>query len=379
MNILVVCHYGMYRDLSSSFVHAQAKAYAALGHRVRVVVPIAIGKENWGGKRMSSPLQKREIDGVELFLLRYLSLSKYGEKRFNTASALRAVRSHLNALLDGFAPDVIHAHTLGFDSEIGAWLKGRLHVPLVVTTHGETVCEAWGRNPVLLKTLANKADAVVSVSSMFQKQLLETHVNIKTPIILNGFHVESAHFQKDKLPLSIVQAGYLVARKKADVTIRALASLRKRHPGVTLDIVGSGSELSRFQALCNELDVTDAVRFHGFLPNSQTLQIMSASRFFVMPSVQEGFGIVYLEAMASGCVTIGTEGEGIADLIISGENGFLVPPDDPDAIVQTIEWCLGHPDKASAIAERGRRDALNLTWEKNAKQYTALFQEFSGY
>ena len=185
MNILVVCHYGMYRDLSSSFVHAQAKAYAALGHRVRVVVPIAIGKENWGGKRMSSPLQKREIDGVELFLLRYLSLSKYGEKRFNTASALRAVRSHLNALLDGFAPDVIHAHTLGFDSEIGAWLKGRLHVPLVVTTHGETVCEAWGRNPVLLKTLANKADAVVSVSSMLQKQLLETHVNIKTPIILS--------------------------------------------------------------------------------------------------------------------------------------------------------------------------------------------------
>ena len=83
--------------------------------------------------------------------------------------------------------------------------------------------------------------------------------------------------------------------------------------------------------------------------------------------------------MASGCVTIGTEGEGIAVLIISGENGFLVPPDDPDAIVQTIEWCLGHPDKASAIAERGRRDALNLTWEKNAKQYTALFQEFSGY
>ena len=84
---------------------------------------------------------------------------------------------------------------------------------------------------------------------------------------------------------------------------------------------------------------------------------------------------MYLEAMACGCVTVGTEGEGIADLIVSGENGFLVPPDDPEAIVRVIEWCLEHPAEAGAIAERGRRDALELTWEKNAKQYLKLFKE----
>ena len=79
--------------------------------------------------------------------------------------------------------------------------------------------------------------------------------------------------------------------------------------------------------------------------------------------------------MACGCVTIGTEGEGIADLIVSGENGFLVPPDDPDAIARTIEWCLSHPEEAGAIAERGRRDAGGLTWEKNAAEYMRLFGE----
>ena len=93
-----------------------------------------------------------------------------------------------------------------------------------------------------------------------------------------------------------------------------------------------------------------------------------------MPSVNEGFGIVYLEAMASGCITVGTEGEGIADLIVSGKNGFLVPPDSPDAIVSVIEWCLEHPEEADAIAEQGRKDALDLTWEHNAEQYIELFE-----
>ena len=101
---------------------------------------------------------------------------------------------------------------------------------------------------------------------------------------------------------------------------------------------------------------------------------MGSSQFFVMPSVQEGFGIVYLEAMACGCIAIGTEGEGIADLIVSGENGFLVPPDQPETIAKTILRCLKHPKEASAIAERGRQAAKGLTWEKNAMQYISLFE-----
>lgn len=69
-----------------------------------------------------------------------------------------------------------------------------------------------------------------------------------------------------------------------------------------------------------------------------------------------------------------TEGQGIADLITSGENGFLVPPDDPGAIVKIITWCVEHPQEADRIAERGRRDALELTWDKNAAQYVRLFE-----
>ena len=117
----------------------------------------------------------------------------------------------------------------------------------------------------------------------------------------------------------------------------------------------------------------DSVCFTGYLPNPETLAEMAKAMFFVMPSVREGFGIVYLEAMASGCVTIGTQGEGIADLIENGHNGFLVPPEDPNAIVSVIESCLRDPQRAREIADRGREDACALTWPANAQKYVDLF------
>ena len=375
MNILVVSMYGLYGDLTASFIHNQAKAYAALGHRVRVLILVPLGKKQPNGQAVTPFLQRTETDGVELFYLRFLSLSNFGKRHFNAPSATCALAPHLSILTKEFRPDVIHAHTFGLDEVVGAWLKERLACPLVLTTHGETLCENfWKQNKPLIKPRADKADTVVCVSSLLKRDMEQAGVSAPLDIILNGFNVHAAAKNPEKPPVSLIQAGFLVPRKKADVTIRAFADLKRRYPEATLSIVGSGSEQQRLEALSRELAVDDRVCFHGFLPNRETLAQMAKARFFVMPSVDEGFGIVYLEAMANGCIAIGTEGEGIADLIVSGENGFLVPPDDPGAIVAVIEWCIQHPEEAAAIAERGRQDAVGLTWERNAGQYIALFQ-----
>lgn len=376
MTILVVCHYGLYQDFTASFVHNQERAIAARGHRIRVIVPVPLGKRDWKGNRFFPLYRRQEADGVELRTFRYISLSHFGKGWWNFPNAKAAMRLWLNDILKDFSPDIIHAHTLGSDSGLGAWLKKRLGVPLVVTTHGSDTFVPFAQGKLSgLKRSADQADHLVCVSTLLKRRLEDCNIAAPMSVILNGFQVKNAAPDPDKPPLSIIQVGYLVPRKKADVTIRAFAALRKRHPDAILDIVGSGSEMERFQALCGEFGVSESVRFRGFLPNPQVLDKLAKARFFVMPSVNEGFGIVYLEAMASGCVTIGTEGEGIADLIVSGENGFLVPPDDPDAIVRIIEQCLEHPKEADAIAERGRRDALGLTWEKNAAQYIQLFEK----
>lgn len=374
MNILVVCHYGLYRDLSYSFVPSQVKAYAALGHRVRVVVPIAVGKRDWDGARFSGPLLRREEDGVELCPLRHLSLSNYGSGGFNVSRALRSLEKNMDRVLDGFAPDVIHANALGYDSSLGARLKKRLGVPLVVTTHGSdtSVPVEQGRGGEL-KPFCDQADAIVAVSSALAGKLRSCGSKTPVSVILNGFNLRALPERLEKRGVTIVQAGSLLEQKRFHVTIRSFARIRDAHPEATLILIGEGPKRRELESLCRELGLGNSVRFTGRVPNPDVLREMGKARFFVMPSVREGFGIVYLEAMACGCVTVGTEGEGVADLIVSGENGFLVPPDDPEAIVRAVEWCLAHPEEADAVAERGRRDALELTWEKNAAQYIRLF------
>lgn len=379
MNILVVCHSGLYQDLTASFVHNQVREYAALGHQVRVIIPLPFGKQLPFPSAEGGPLLKRgAADGVELFYLRFLSLSNFGKRRFNTPSAIAAVRLHLSSILKGFVPDVIHAHTLGLDSSIGAWLKERLGCPLVVTTHGsDTSVPVEQGRAAELKPLCSGADRVAAVSSALADKLRTCGTETPISVILNGFQPSALPAGIQKTPLSFIQVGHLLEQKRFHITLQAFAAIRKQYPGASLTIIGQGPDQGRLKTLCEALGVTASVRFLGQIPNSAVMEEMSRHQFFVMPSINEGFGIVYLEAMANGCVTVGTEGEGIADLIVSGENGFLVPPDDPDAIVRAVEWCLAHPEEASAMAERGRKDAVGLTWGKNAAQYIELFQSLT--
>ena len=376
MNILVVCHFGLYQDLSFSFVHNQIREYAALGHRVRVIIPNGVGKRGRNGGRFEKPLHISEVDGVELFDLRYVTLSRYGEKHFNSASAIAAIHLQWNHIFEDFQPDVIHAHTLGFDSQIGAWLKEKWECPLVVTTHGSDtfIPFADGRCKEL-KRYADAADVVVCVSSLLRRTLEECGATTKLDVILNGFNIKYSASDKPKDPAYIMQVGSLIPRKKTDITIRAIAMLKEKNTGIRFMTIGSGVERANLEKLCAELNVLDSVTFAGQLSNQEVHEKLSEATFFVMPSVREGFGIVYLEAMAAGCVVIGTEGEGIADVIVNGENGFLVPADNPERIASLIDRCLQHPEKAYRIAMEGRKSAIGLTWKRNAEEYTKLFKQ----
>lgn len=378
MNILVVCHYGLYHDLSSSFVHAQAAAYAALGHRVRVLIPVPYGKADRQGRRFSRVLTVSRADGVELYDVRFVSLSNFGERHgWNAAAVKCAVGMCWKRMLEGFVPDVIHAHTLGVDSELGAWLKEKLHCPLVVTTHGsDTSIPVEQGRAAELKPLCDKADRIVAVSSALAGKLAVCGTDTPVSVILNGFRVQALPASsEEKQPCSIIQVGHLIPQKHFDTTLQAFARLQEAYPDAELTVIGQGTEREKLERMAQELGVSKAVHFTGEVSNTEVLSEMSKARFFCMPSVREGFGIVYLEAMVSGCITIGTQGEGIADLIKTGQNGFLVPPEDPDAIAEVVDWCLSHPAEADAVARRGRADALALTWERNAAQYLQLFKE----
>lgn len=377
MNILVVAPHGLYGNYTGSFVHNQAKAYVALGHRVRVVIPLAVAKRSNEGQCFSWPVTMHMQDGVEICYVRHLSLSGLGAKIFNGKSAAFAVRLLTGSILRDFQPDIIHAHTIHFGGTVAKAFLNRRKVPMVITTHGgDTDLALEPKMQAFARAICNCADAVVAISSVYLEKLRQLGVKTHTQRILNGFAVENIQ-PAEKVRHRVVQAGNLIPLKYYNHTIRALARIKSNYPDLTFIIVGEGPERPRLEALCQELGIAECVQFAGQLPNPDTLAEMAKAEIFVMPSSPEGFGIVYLEAMASGCITIGTRGEGIADVITHGENGYLVEPKSVDSIVETVTYCFEHRQESTQAATKGRQDALQLTWEKNAETYVELFRKLT--
>lgn len=347
-----------------------------LGYSVRVIIPIPYGKVGADGKRISRCVFERNVDGAELIYVRYVTLSKYGERSFNFKSAIHFIEKNERQILRNFPIDIIHAHTLGFDGNIGKKLAKKYKKPLVVTSHGSdaSVAHEKGRWQYLSQCCEG-IDCIVAVSSVLGKKILDSGTKTNVMSILNGFDLKNLPDKQVKEQYSFVQVSNLIPSKRVNITIEAFAEIKKKYESARLYIIGSGPEKEKLEHLCEVLDISDSVEFMGKIPNQEVLKKMAATQFFVMPSVREGFGIVYLEAMACGCITIGTQGEGIEDVICSGENGFLVPPDNSEAIVQIVEKCLKSLDDVEKIVERGRRVSQELSWKKNALAYAKLYKE----
>ncbi len=143
--------------------------------------------------------------------------------------------------------------------------------------------------------------------------------------------------------------------KGLDVLIRAFATLRaKTNRDVRLVLVGEGPERNALEALARSLDVADAVMFAGFTPTPWTAY--PAFDVFVIPSRIEALGVVAIEAMASGCLVIGSRVGGIPEMISDPFLGQLVPPDDPDALSNAMAETLAMtPAERSRLVDHGRK------------------------
>jgi phosphatidylinositol alpha-1,6-mannosyltransferase len=119
--------------------------------------------------------------------------------------------------------------------------------------------------------------------------------------------------------------------KGVDVTIRALPKILQVYPDVKYLVIGRGDDRTRLEALTRELGVENQVIFAGFVPKEALVDHYRLADAYVMPS-REGFGIVYLEAMACGIPVLSGDEDGSADPLQDGRVGWRVPYRDPDAV-----------------------------------------------
>jgi hypothetical protein len=136
--------------------------------------------------------------------------------------------------------------------------------------------------------------------------------------------------------------------------IRAWAEVRKRVPDASLLVVGDGDDQPRLEALAADLGLDGAVRFVGHLSDRDLAHSYARCAFFVMPSPDEGFGLVFLEAMRAGKACIGSTGAA-EEVIVDGVTGTIVPPRDEAALVEAVARLFRDPSTRAAFGRNGRR------------------------
>lgn len=190
--------------------------------------------------------------------------------------------------------------------------------------------------------------------NIFASSAIAKELGVGGEVIPNPFD-DTQFCQKEVVPRDrdLAFVGRLVSDKGVDCLLRALALLKKRRLSPGLSIIGDGPERSRLERLCAELDLCDQVRFLGAMSQSEISALLWRHQILVVPTlVAEGFGVVALEGLASGCVVIGSDYGGLPEAI--GPGGMTFPNGDMESLAEKLELALTGRDvtpKPAGFAE----------------------------
>jgi glycosyltransferase involved in cell wall biosynthesis len=257
------------------------------------------------------------------------------------------------------SPNLIISSHLNF-TVVAYLLKRFKGIPYWAVAHG---VDAWNITNPTLKTALSHADRILAVSNYTRDRLLKEQ-NLdpsKIEVLPNTFDVSGFQITdkpkylleryglKPEQPviLTVARLASLDGYKGYDKIIQAIPEIRRQLPDVHYIIVGKGDDRPRIEQLIVELGLQDCVTLAGFIPDNELCDYYNLCDVFAMPSKGEGFGIVYLEALACGKPVLGGNQDGAIDALCEGELGVLVNPDDVEAIakslIQILNGTYPHP------------------------------------
>ena len=366
------------------------KSWSEQGHTVRVIhnvhrypfflhgMPSGIKKKlatkiNFYIPDLSDVKERQFDDGdVKVWRLPIKKIIPHGEPG---ESAIKKQVEKISSILEreGFLPDVCLGHWASPQMAIMAELKKRYNFRTALVLHGKGYIE----NPKTREKYMPYIDRLGCRSDAEAKYLKDTlGLDIEPFVCYSGvpdrfieeFSYDSEKFSEKPRCWRLVFAGRLLECKHLDKLIKALSKLQGRD--FVLDIIGTGPEEAPLKALAEELGIKDRVVFHGRLPREEVLSFMRKAHSFVMVSKGEVFGLVYLEAMAASCVTIGSRDEGIDGVIRHGENGLLSAAADADELQKVLERMFDAPlEELKELSRKGYETAKEFTDSQVARWY----------
>jgi glycosyltransferase involved in cell wall biosynthesis len=362
------------------WAHRQALAARAAGAEVRVLVlhrplpPLATARTRDAHAALEVIRQPRraELDGLRVEYLRYFSPPRPWSYDHWGAWAAPLLRRRLNRLRHEFGFELVHAH---YAIPAGdAVRRACPATPLLISVHGHDVRGSARERPNVRTALGHAG--LVLANSAGTARLCGAHGARRTRVVHLGAPVAAEPRQPPSSP-GLISVGDLVERKRHRDVISALGLLRERHPQLRYVIVGDGPERHRLRRQATELNLLDRVEFRGALPHEPAVAALGDASLMVLPSVDEAFGVAYIEAMGTGVPAIGCEGEdGPEEIAAAGEGITLVAPRDPRALAQQIEALLEDRGRLAALGHSARETvAGSFTWERCGQQTVAAYRD----
>ena len=279
--------------------------------------------------------------------------------------------------------DLIHAHwTLsGGTALLGRWVH---HKPLLVTVHGSDIFQIprYPVGAVLTRMILNRVNAVSAVSQALKQAACAVGVREEHfEVISNGIDpgrfappVPDPRMAIEDQERIILFVGSLIQRKGVRYLLEALALLPLNLVPYRLVIVGRGPEEDSLREQVKKLGLDKHVQFAGFLPQDAVGIWMRQARVFVLPSLEEGQGVVLLEALASGTPVVVSDVDGMREVVVP-EVGYRVPPADPAALASALEKILVDDAKWGDMSQQARQRAITLyDWDKIGAKFVDLYQ-----
>jgi teichuronic acid biosynthesis glycosyltransferase TuaC len=324
--------------------------------------------------------------GVTAVWLRYPALP--GGLGLSSAGALLFARivGRVRDIHSSSPIDLVHAHAPLPCGHAAMLLNRELGIPYAVSVHGLDVFSTvqvggnageWCRR--ISKHVYTFSRRVICISERVRELVIEgVGRNCRTSVIYNGVNPELFYPSQNSSSGAqiILSVGTLIPIKGHDLLIRGLAALLPEFPSLILEIIGDGPEKFRLQTLAQQLQIAERVHFLGRQSRQQVAAAMQRCTLFALPSRYEGLGCVYLEAMSTGKAVIGCRGQGIAEIIKQGSNGFLVGPDNEKELTIALAMLLRDECLRGNIGSAARDTILDrLTLAHQAENLARIFRE----
>ncbi|MFC9787894.1 glycosyltransferase family 4 protein [Rhodococcus sp. NPDC127528] len=287
---------------------------------------------------------------------------------------------------EGWRPDVVHAHDW-LVAHPAIALAEFYDVPLVSTLHATEAGRhsGWISGTINRQVhsvewwLANESDSIITCSASMEDEVTELYGAQLAPItvIRNGIDVATWNY-RERAPRSgpprLLFVGRLEYEKGVQDIIAALPRIRRSHPGTTLAIAGEGTQYEWLREQARTHRVVRSVSFLGSLDHTELLGWLHGADAIVLPSRYEPFGIIALEAAASGTPLVTSTAGGLGEAVVDGVTGMSFQPGDVDGLTSAVREVLDDPAAAQRRAAAAReRLTSDFDWHQVARDTAQVY------